>query len=215
MWKTQKIIIGIDESGRGPLAGPVVAAAVYTPQCLDIRYLNIVVRDSKKMTARQREQSFEFLKGHADVEWGIGRAGERVIDKINILEATKLAMIRAVNNLFKNMTSILHGREEWTTGREMVLLIDGNIKLDTNKIKAPASWTIRQIPIVKGDQKVPIISMASIIAKVSRDRAMVRYGKKYPEYNFSQHKGYPTKEHYQTLLVSGSCKIHRQSFRLD
>lgn len=194
MRKTQKIIVGVDEAGRGPLAGPVVAAAVYAPQCFVIGLQNIEIRDSKKMTARQRERTYEFLKDQPDVEWGIGRAGERVIDRINILEATKLAMKRAVKNLEKKIGK-----------KAALLLIDGKIKLNLKT---------KQEAIIRGDQKVVLISMASIIAKVSRDRAMARYHRKYPGYNFSQHKGYPTKEHYQTILTHGPSKLHRQSFRL-
>ncbi len=197
MSKKPKIIFGIDEAGRGPLAGPVTAAAIFINiniknQCLGVGHPNI--RDSKKMTARQREKVFQFMKQESSVEWGIGRVGEKVIDKINILEASKLAMTRAVKNLEKKINK-----------RADLLLIDGNFSIPIKR---------KQQSIIKGDSKVLIISLASIIAKVSRDQTMRNYHKKFPQYNFSQHKGYPTKQHYKTILTHGPCKLHRQSFRL-
>jgi len=182
-----KIIAGIDEAGRGPLAGPVVAAAVVAP------ILDIKATDSKKMTKIQRENVFEFLKSHPEVEWGIGRVSEKVIDKINILEATKLAMRRAVVNLEKKLCLPVE-----------FLLIDGNFGIGTNK---------PQKSIIKGDEKVLLISLASIVAKVTRDSAMVRYHRKYPEYKFACHKGYGTKAHYKMLAKYGPCHIHRKTFR--
>ena len=181
------IIAGIDEAGRGPLAGPVVASAIIAP------VLNIKATDSKKMTAKQREEVFEFLKSHPEVEWGIGRVSEKVIDRINILEATKLAMRRAVVNLEKKLS--------YQIG---FLLIDGNFGIGTNK---------PQKSIIKGDEKVFLISLASIVAKVTRDRGMARYHKQYPRYEFACHKGYGTKAHYKMLAKHGPCKIHRKTFR--
>ncbi len=174
----------------------------------DIGYRTFGVRDSKMMTERQREEVFKFLQAHPDVEWGIGKVGPAVIDKINILQATRLAMVRAVKNLEKTLLAKPYDRK--VSLGERVLLIDGNFG-----IKLPKSTSlVTQHSIIKGDSKVPIISMASIIAKVTRDRMMQNYHKKYPDYVFNQHKGYPTKQHYQTILAYGPCPIHRQSFRL-
>jgi len=181
------LIAGIDEAGRGPLAGPVTAAAIVAPA------LNIKATDSKKMTPRAREEVFEFLKLHPEVEWGIGRVSEKVIDRINILEATKLAMRRAVVNLEKKLSYPVD-----------FLLIDGNFGIGTNK---------PQKSIIKGDEKIFLISLASIVAKVTRDRGMKRYHKQYPEYEFACHKGYGTKVHYEMLVKHGPCKIHRKTFR--
>ena len=188
MWKTQKIIIGVDESGRGPLAGPVVAAAVYVSQCFDIRCQNIKICDSKQMTARQRERAYQFLKDQPGVEWGIGRVGERVIDKINILKASKLAMERAIRKLKR---------------KPDFLVLDGKMKLDL---------PILQKSIVKADEKVFSCAAASILAKVARDRIMEKYHLKYSRYYLNSHKGYPTKMHLRALKRYGPCKIHRKSF---
>lgn len=182
-----RLIAGIDEAGRGPLAGPVVAAAIIAP------VLDIKATDSKKMTPRAREEVFEFLKQHAQVEWGIGRVSEKVIDRINILEATKLAMRRAVVNLEKKLFCPVD-----------FLLIDGNFGIGTNK---------PQKSVIKGDEKVFLISLASIVAKVTRDRGMKRYHRQYPQYEFACHKGYGTKIHYEMLAKHGPCRIHRKTFR--
>lgn len=194
-----KIIAGIDEVGRGSLAGSVVAAAVVAP------ILDIKATDSKKMTARQRQEVFEFLKAHPEVQWGIGRVSEKVIDRINILEATKLAMRKAVVNLEKKLNK---GWSVSDTDQQKscidFLLIDGNFSIISN---------IPQKSIIKGDEKVFIISLASIIAKVTRDSGMVRYHRKYPEYKFACHKGYGTKAHYKMLAKYGPCPIHRKTFR--
>lgn len=182
-------IAGLDEAGRGPLAGPVVAAAVivrnYPP--IDLPWREI--RDSKKLSAKKREQLCRILTHHPDIEWGIGKVSEKIIDKINILQATKLAMEKAIKNL----------------GKADFLLLDGNFKINS---------TIPQRSIIKGDDKVFSIAAASIIAKVKRDTIMKRMDKRYPEYGFNKHKGYPTKYHGKMLSKHGSCKIHRKSFKL-
>lgn len=190
-----RVIVGIDEVGRGSLVGPVLAAALTIkpyPQ-LHKEFMSLrCVRDSKRMTPQKRKEVFKFLKAHPAVEWGIGRVSEKVIDKINIFQATKLAMTRAVKNLEKKIAKPAD-----------LLLIDGNFN-----INSPTS----QKPIVKGDEKVFLIKLASIIAKVQRDRAMVRYCQKYPQYGFSKHKGYPTHFHHQALKKHGPCKLHRKTF---
>lgn len=196
LWKKgYKAVVGLDEAGRGPLAGPVVAAAVVLRNSkFKIPNQLKEVKDSKKLTAKKREELYEILIRHSAMESGIGRTGPRVIDRINILEATKLAMKRAVKNLELKTKNI----------RPDFLILDGNIKLDL---------PIPQKSIVKADDKIFSCAAASIIAKVSRDRAMARYDKKYPEYGFGKHKGYPTKRHKKMLKKYGPCKTHRKSFR--
>jgi ribonuclease HII len=187
LWKQGfKYVAGLDEAGRGPLAGPVVAAAVFF-KSIDRKLLE-GVNDSKKLSEKQRNYFYKILTNHKDVEWGIGIVSEKIIDKINILEATKLAMQKAVKDL--------HCATDY-------LLLDGNFCIKSD---------IPQKSIIRGDQKVISISAASIIAKVTRDKIMVDYDKKYPQYGFARHKGYGTEFHMQKLREFGLCKIHRKSF---
>lgn len=181
-----RFVVGLDEVGRGPLAGPVVACAVVVDK--KFKSKNIKVKDSKQLSERQREEAFKILKNHPQIKWGIGRVSEKIIDKINILEATKLAMTKAIKNL---------------NFKPDFLLLDGNFRIKSD---------IFQKSIVKGDQKVVSISAASIIAKVTRDRIMLNYDKKYPKYGFKNHKGYPTESHRKILKKIGPCPIHRKSF---
>jgi ribonuclease HII len=180
-----KLIAGIDEAGRGPLAGPVVAAAVIFPP----DYKNGQINDSKQLSYRKREELYEIIKNNA-VTVGIGVTDADVIDRINILQASLLAMREAVLEL--------------STPPDF-LLIDG-----LHKIHMP----IPQKPLVKGDTLSISIAAASIIAKVSRDRIMEMYHRQFPQYNFLQNKGYGTKEHCNALREFGMCKIHRRSFHL-
>ena len=179
-----RTIAGIDEAGRGPLAGPVVAAAVCLPSAHDIPGL----QDSKRLTERQREAVFRLIL-HEALTYGIGVVSHRLIDRHHILWAAKEAMLRAVRQL---------------SSVPDLLLIDGPIAL-------PAA--IDQRPIVRGDASCASIAAASVIAKVTRDRMMVAYGKRYPAYGFARHKGYPTRDHYARLRAHGPCAIHRLSFR--
>lgn len=190
LWRNgHKMVVGIDEAGRGPLAGPVIAVAI----CLaEIGY--IPVKDSKKLSFKKREEIYEMLKQDPNVEWGIGRVSEKVIDRINILEATKLAMRRAVKNLERKYSNA------------DFLLIDGNFGINMD---------IAQKSIIKADEKVFSCAAASIVAKVTRDRMMLKYHKKYPDYRFDKHKGYPTKLHRQIIKQCGFCDIHRKSFRVS
>jgi len=215
LWKKGfKRVTCLDEAGRGPLAGPVTAAAVIlnskfkyqkspkeslrlpTGQAkLQLKTKNLLneIKDSKKLSPKKREEFYEILTKNQNVEWGIGKVSEKVIDKINILEATKLAMIKAIEKLkIKNKKLKID-----------YLIIDGNFKINSK---------IPQKPIVKADEKVFSCSAASIIAKITRDRIMARYDKKYPRYGFLKHKGYPTKYHLKMLRKYGPCKIHRKSF---
>lgn len=176
-------VCGIDEAGRGPLAGPVYAAAVWLPEGLVIDGLN----DSKKLSEKKREALFDVIKENA-VAYGIGFADEKEIDEINILQATYLAMRRAYDNMQKACDYVL---------------IDGN--------RMPP-MPVPGETIVKGDAKSPSIAAASILAKVSRDRVMLEYARQYPEYHFEKHKGYGTKVHVKALHEFGPCPIHRKTF---
>ncbi len=206
-WKKGiKFVVGIDEAGRGPLAGPVVAGAVVflnsKPQIF-----SVVVEDSKKLTSGQREKTYNYFKKNPNMEWGIGIVSEKIIDKINILEATKLAMAKALKNLkikleknYNSPSLKIHDREFFT---KVVLVIDGNIKLNTD---------LKQKSIIKADQKVFSCALASIFAKVTRDKIMQKYHKKYPKYGFDAHKGYGTAYHFEMIEKHGACNIHRKSF---
>jgi len=188
-----RLIAGIDEVGRGPLAGPVTACAlVVLKNKFRIPKALKGIDDSKKLTAKKRENYYNLLKDYSCMKWGIGRASERVIDRINILEATKLAMQRAVSNLEKKIDKKID-----------FLIIDGNFKINSS---------ISQKSISKADQKVFSVMAASIIAKVKRDKAMQRLHKKYPDYCFNSNKGYPTKVHFALLRKKGPSKVHRKSF---
>ena len=183
--KGYKFIAGIDEAGRGPLAGPVVAAAVIFPP----DYQNSQINDSKQISARKREELYCLINKEA-IAVGIGTAEADVIDRINILQASLLSMREAVLEL-----SIPPD----------FLLIDGLHKIP---MQTP------QEALVKGDTLSVSIAAASIIAKVSRDRIMEMYHRQFPQYNFLQNKGYGTKEHRKAILEFGMCKIHRRSFHL-
>jgi ribonuclease HII len=180
-------ICGVDEAGRGPLAGAVVAGAVVLDPSNPIEGL----KDSKKLSAARREFLFEQIQLKAKA-WGIGEASPAEIDEINILQATMLAMRRAIEDL----TTRLGG---WPDKA----LIDGN-RCPELPIFAEA--------IVKGDTKEPAISAASILAKVTRDRQMIVMHEKYPQYGFAQHMGYPTEAHFAALQEFGACDEHRRSF---
>ncbi len=177
------IVCGIDEAGRGPLAGPVCAAAVILPDGCIIEGVN----DSKKLTEKKREQLFDVIKETA-VAYSIATADEKEIDEINILQATYLAMNRAFRGL---------------SVRPDMALVDGN---------RDPSLGIPTRTIVKGDANSMSIAAASILAKVTRDRFMLEMDKKYPEYQFAKHKGYGTKLHYEMLDKYGASEIHRMSF---
>lgn len=177
------IICGVDEAGRGPLAGPVYAAAVILPSDCVIEGLN----DSKKLTEKKREALFDEIKEKA-LAYGIASADEKEIDEINILNATFLAMKRAITSL---------------SVRPDLALIDGNQKPHTD---------IEEVTVIKGDAKSMSIAAASVLAKVSRDRFMLEMAEKYPQYEFARHKGYGTKLHYEKIAQYGVCDIHRRTF---
>jgi len=199
LWrKGYKIVVGLDEAGRGPLAGPVVAAAVTVRKFSITNSQYPKVNDSKKLTPKKREKLYKLLKNCPFIEWGIGRVSERVIDRINIKNAAELAMEKALKNLEKKLGK-----------RADFLIIDGN-QLKNYKLK-----TKNYKLIIKADEKIFSVAAASILAKVTRDRIMARYHRKYPRYGFAQHKGYPTKMHRQKIKKYGFCKIHRKSFKIS
>ena len=188
MWEIEDslgmhLICGVDEAGRGPLAGPVCAAAVILPTHLQIPGLN----DSKKLTDKKRRELFPIIQEQA-VAWGIGLASETEIDEINILQATFLAMRRALEQL---------------SARPEIALIDGNRETD---------FGLPVKTVVKGDSLSANIAAASVLAKVTRDNIMTEMANQYPEYGFEIHKGYGTKAHYEALRTYGPCPIHRKTF---
>jgi ribonuclease HII len=179
-------VCGVDEAGRGPLAGPVVAAAaILQPDC----GLRALVRDSKVLSSSKREALFELLTNDKDVQVGIAIVDARTIDEINIFQATMLAMAQAVANL--GITP-------------MHALIDGN--------HCP-SLPCGRTAVIGGDATEPSISAASIVAKVTRDRLMESMDAAYPGYGFARHKGYPTQGHHEAIRILGPCPIHRRSYR--
>lgn len=179
-----KVIAGVDEAGRGPLAGPVVSAAVVLPEKFDVPGIN----DSKKLSEKKREALFPLIQNQA-IAFGIGMADHGEIDRINILQASLLSMKRAVEDL--GLTPDY-------------LLIDGKFTIDS---------TIDQRPVIKGDALSLSIAAASILAKVTRDRIMKDLDLRYPVYGFSRHKGYPTKAHKEAILTHGPSPVHRKSFK--
>ncbi len=187
----EEYIAGVDEVGRGPLAGPVVAAAVILPKDFDV----LGIDDSKKLSAKKRESLFVEIKEKA-VAYGIGICDESLIEEINILEATKVAMVKAVKELEENL-------EEKTGNKIDRLLIDALLLKDVD---------IPQTSIIKGDSASVSIAAASILAKVTRDAIMVKFHEIYPQYAFDSNKGYGTKAHYEGIRAYGICPIQRRTF---
>ena len=180
-----KLIVGVDEAGRGPLAGPVVAAACILPRA----YINKEINDSKQVSAKKREELFEIIKKDA-IAYGVGIVSAEEIDRVNIYEATKIAMKQAINNLKHKFDLIL-----------------------TDAMPL-SGFDVEVVPIIKGDAKALPIAAASIIAKVTRDHMLDELGKKYPEYGFEVHKGYGTKKHMDALKKYGPIKgVHRYSYK--
>lgn len=180
-------VAGLDEAGRGPLAGPVVAAAVVLPLGRHLRILSDL-RDSKTLSAIQRERFYDAIRAECE-DFGVGIVGERLIDDVNILQASLLAMRRAVESL---------------RIRPDLLLVDG--------LHTPRIGIDRQA-IVRGDDRSLSVAAASIVAKVTRDAVMRRYDQQFPQYRFAEHKGYPTSDHLEAIARYGPCVIHRRTFR--
>lgn len=179
-----KLVCGVDEAGRGPLAGPVCAAAVILPENAVIEGLN----DSKKLSEKKREALYDVIKEKA-ISFCVAYGTLEEIETLNILQATFLAMNRAIDGL---------------AVKPDFALIDGN--------RVPKDIKIPCETVVKGDGKSMSVAAASVLAKVTRDRLMLEYDKKYPEYDFKKHKGYGTKEHTELIKKYGPCEIHRMSF---
>lgn len=188
-----KFLIGIDEAGRGPLAGPVAVGVVLLPPMFDMRLLR-GVRDSKQMSELGREIWFERLRVLEEkhgVAWSVQFASARYIDAHGIVPAVRAAMARALRALEPDP-------------RKVQILLDGSLK-------APARFAYQKT-IIGGDASEPVISLASVAAKVRRDRLMRRLAVRYPEYGFEEHKGYGTKKHYEALTKFGLCDMHRRTF---
>ncbi len=190
------LVVGIDEAGRGPLAGPVVAAAV----SLRNFHLTSKIADSKTLSQAQRERAFHEIMEHALV--GIGIMNESIIDEHNILQATFLAMRNAVHDLVGRIPAEISGQERFN--KNVCLLVDGN------RFKTDLPYAYRTI--IGGDRVSYSIACASIVAKVIRDRMLLTYDKVFPQYGFAQHKGYPTKDHRMAILKYGLSLIHRKTF---
>lgn len=183
----EKYIVGIDEAGRGPLAGPITFAFVSCPSRLRQKVFKNI-RDSKKLSAKQREEWFKFLKTHPKLAFGTASVGPKIIDQRGISYVNRLAINRLVRK-FKV--------------RPSKVFLDGGLK-------APEEFT--QKTVIKGDEKIPVIAAASVIAKVTRDQKMLRLAKKFPKYGFEIHKGYGTEMHLARLEKHGPSEIHRKSF---
>lgn len=185
-----QIIGGLDEAGRGPLAGPVVAACVIlNPNWKPTNEQLTLIKDSKKLTEKKREELFDVIQDEL-LETGIGICDHETIDRINILQATFLAMKKALGSLKQ---------------KPDIILIDGKFGIP--------NYSGNQKAIIKGDDKVFSIMAASILAKVTRDRIMKEAHEKYPEFGFDKHKGYGTKAHLEAVINHGPCPIHRKSFK--
>ncbi len=182
--KGYKFVCGVDEAGRGPLAGPVCAAAVILPDDCEIEGLN----DSKKISEKKREQLYDIIIERA-VAYSIAYGTLQEIEEYNILEATFMAMNRAIDSLQVSAD---------------FALIDGN--------RVPKNIKVPCATVIKGDSKSYSIAAASILAKVTRDRLLLEYDKEFPQYSFAKHKGYGTKVHYEAIAKYGVCKVHRLSF---
>lgn len=222
------LVLGVDEAGRGPLAGPVVAAAVQLKN-FEFRISNFesnsktqissyqneiqntkmwdLVRDSKTLSEKQREKAFDFIYENFHV--GIGLCNHETIDRINILEASFLAMKKAAGELLRNLKFEIGNSDKKNPNYQLpvtncIILVDGN--------KAIPNFSMEQKAIVGGDGLAKSIAAASIVAKVTRDRMMMEIHGKYPQYGFDKHKGYGTKVHMDALSHYGPCEIHRKSF---
>lgn len=224
-----KHIAGVDEVGRGPLAGPVVAAAVVLPEDFDV----LGVDDSKKLSEKRREELYRIIREKA-LAWGIGQADHRVIDEINILQATKLAMRRAIEACDEMLRTGGEGSSaESERGPAGTETPSGKAEHHSSEAEhgcaerehAPEgismvifdAMELEDLPfpqqsVIKGDAKVLAVAAASILAKVTRDRMMVEFAREYPGYAFEKNKGYGTAAHYEGLRERGVCPIHRRTF---
>lgn len=215
-WKKgYRVIIGMDEAGRGPLAGPVTAAAAIVKLKIKYKRLKTQIKDkkikeilrkakdSKKLSERQRETIFELVRKNSFFQFAVASVSEKIIDQVNIERATQKAMINCLKKL--NLT-----KKEL---KNSLVLIDGNRILPEQILGRSFKINLIQKAIAKGDNKIVSIALASIIAKITRDRKMKILAKRYSPYKFETHKGYPTKLHLKLLKKYGACKIHRKSYK--
>ena len=191
-----KYIVGIDEAGRGPLAGPLAVGAVCAKAdtAIEHDFFAKGIRDSKKLTLGKREALFGWIRQHEELRHVVSMVGPRVVDREGISTATKTAIARALRRVVPEQCS----------PKDVLILLDGGLH-------APAHF-IHQATIVKGDEKEPLIALASVVAKVSRDAKMRNLSYQHPQYGFEGHKGYGTKEHYKAIKQFGVCDSHRRSF---
>lgn len=203
-----KLVIGIDEVGRGPLAGPVVVAAVVIPKGLRFKKkdLRTPLKDSKKLSVNQREAWFKYAKNHQGIFYAISGVSPRVIDRINISKAANLAASRALVRLIANYKLQITNCK---------IFLDGSLYLNKNiSVNQRPHQRLSASTITKGDEKITAIMLASIVAKVSRDRKMKKLHFEYPQYDFINNVGYGTKKHRRAIRKHGLSPIHRRSFKL-
>ena len=203
----QHYIVGIDEVGRGPLAGPVTVAAVMLPATWRMRHAQwgnrrIPLRDSKRLSAAHREVWFRHIKTNSLVACAVSHVTPRVIDRINISRAANLAATRALRRL---------ATSRWPLATRVKVFLDGGLFADTSSLVA-SGYRLVAHTIIRGDEKYAAIKLASIIAKVRRDRYMTKKHKAFPQYGFAAHKGYGTKAHYRALRKHGPSPLHRLTF---
>lgn len=203
-----QFVLGVDEAGRGPLAGPVAVGVVMVPEGFDVLAEFPGVADSKKLSEKKREVLYEMLERRVergDVQFAVEYGEVADIDGKGIAVAIRAALARAIRSLVTPAESLTFqsGMSDFPQGSDVEILLDGSLR-------APSEY--RQKTIVGGDASVPLISLASIAAKVSRDRLMVELAKTHPAYGFAQHKGYGTKAHYEALQRHGLCAVHRATF---
>ncbi len=195
----KRFIIGIDEAGRGPLAGPIVIAAVAIPAGFRPRRRPLSLRDSKKLTAIQKQAWFEYITSHPRILYTTARAYPRRIDCLNVARAANQAANRAFHKLINSRRRIIN---------KASVFLDGGLYLN----EKGSGSTLKPQTLIRGDQKINAIKLASIVAKVSRDQYMTKLHKKYPQYGFDCHKGYGTKKHKGAIRKYGPCKAHRLTF---
>ena len=199
-----RFLLGVDEAGRGPLAGPVAVGVVAVPEGFDVAREFPGVRDSKKLSEKKREAVYAMLEARAargDVRFSVELESAEAIDRERIAVVIRRELARGVNVLARESCGHPMSTGSWTS--DVHILLDGSLK-------APPEYS--QETIIHGDDLVPLISLASVAAKVERDRLMVSLAQEHPEYGFETHKGYGTRAHYEALKKYGLCAIHRQSF---
>ena len=203
-----KLIAGVDEAGRGPLCGPVVAACCHIPPKLNAKFVEKIA-DSKTLNEDQREELFKEITSHPKIFWATGMADNKEIDEVNILQATMLSMHRAIKKMKTKPDYVLIDGNRAPYGHAEAIRSDGSVR----KADPPMPKHIKMCePVIKGDAKCLCIAAASIIAKVTRDRIMDKYDKQYPMYNIKKNKGYPTAEHCSAVHKHGASPIHRMTF---